>query len=293
MKRLEAAKAYQPAETPALDVPYDGLIIDAADQEFRPAFFSRIFTENQEVLYDPSKLAKDVFLAHGSGYYVNSVVDANKVLADMSVKNPLIVKAAGVVTATDVYVANEDAVKIYSADQKGHFLAASKVATVFTGTFERTAQKGDIRASMKAAESYYLGDVKPQDFAKAAKYYAQAAENNDAMGQNNLGVMFHQGQGVKQDYKAAASWYEKSAQQGYAKAQVNLATLYQNGWGVKKDAGEALKWFEEAKKQDYNMTDEALRTKYHNPVGLIQDREEAEKWQSRAKKLASEQPKKK
>ena len=290
---MEGKKAYQPANVQVMEGQYDGLIIDAADQDFRPALLSRIFTENKEFLYDPSTLTKDVFLAHGGGHYVNSIEEAKKVLAENGVKNPLIVKAAGVVTATDIFIANEDAVRIYSADQGRHFLAASKVATIFTGMLERTAQRGDVRASMKVAESYYLGDTRTQDFTKAAKYYALSAENGDVVGQNNLGVMYHHGQGVKQDYETAATWYEKSARHGYAKAQVNLAVLYKNGWGVKKDVSEALKWFDEAKKQDYQMMDEAVRNKYHNPLGVVQDRDEAEKWQNRAKKLADDERNKK
>ena len=45
-------------------------------------------------------------------------------------KNPLIVKAAGTSNPTDLQVTDDDAVKIFSADQKAGFLADAKVAFV-------------------------------------------------------------------------------------------------------------------------------------------------------------------
>lgn len=39
----------------ALEDNYDGLIIDATDQSFRPALINRIFTTKGDIIYDPSK----------------------------------------------------------------------------------------------------------------------------------------------------------------------------------------------------------------------------------------------
>lgn len=113
-----------------LDEKYDGLVIDATDQNFRPALINRIFTTKGEVIYDPSKISQKVLVEQGCGEYTNSVDKAKAALESRGVKNPLIVKASGTVSASDLQVSDDDAVKIYSANQKGTFLAGAKVAFV-------------------------------------------------------------------------------------------------------------------------------------------------------------------
>ncbi|MBF0330251.1 MAG: hypothetical protein HQL10_13950 [Nitrospirae bacterium] len=113
-----------------LDNKYDGLVIDATDQNFRPALINRIFTTKGEVIYDPSKISQKVLVEQGCGEYTNSVDKAKAALESRGVKNPLIVKASGTVSASDLQVSDDDAVKIYSANQKGTFLAGAKVAFV-------------------------------------------------------------------------------------------------------------------------------------------------------------------
>lgn len=113
-----------------LDEKYDGLIIDATEQNFRPALINRIFTPKGEVLYDPSKISQKVLVEQGCGEYTNSIDKAKAALEKRGVKNPLIVKAVGTVSPSDLQVSDEDAVKIFSANQKTGFLAGAKVAFV-------------------------------------------------------------------------------------------------------------------------------------------------------------------
>ena len=49
---------------------------------------------------------------------------------------------------------------------------------------------------------------------KAIFWFAKSAEQENAMAQYNLGVMYKNGQGVKQDYEKAVYWYKKAAEQG-------------------------------------------------------------------------------
>ncbi|WP_353683648.1 hypothetical protein V4D30_07135 [Thermodesulfovibrio sp. 3907-1M] len=109
---------------------YDGLIIDAREVNFRPALINRIFTAKGEVLYDPSKISQKVLVEQGCGEYTNSIEKAKAALEKRGVKNPLIIKASGIVTPSDVQISDEDAVKIYSANQKANFFASAKVAFV-------------------------------------------------------------------------------------------------------------------------------------------------------------------
>jgi hypothetical protein len=114
----------------ALSEVYDGLVIDASAQSFRPALINRIFTPKGELLYDPSKISQKVLVEQGCGEYTNSVDKAKAALGKREVKNPLVVTAAGAVGSSDLQVSDDDAVKIFSANQKGNFMSSAKVAFV-------------------------------------------------------------------------------------------------------------------------------------------------------------------
>lgn len=120
---------FQPKQVIA-EAAFDGLIIDATDHNFRPALINRIFNPRGEVLYDPSRINQKVLVENGCGEYTNTVEKAKSVLALRGVKNPLIVKAEGTMSPSDLKVSEDDAVKIFSADQKGNFLRDAKVAFV-------------------------------------------------------------------------------------------------------------------------------------------------------------------
>ena len=75
------------------------------------------------------------------------------------------------------------------------------------------------------------------------KWYTKAAEQGNAVAQNNLGFMYDNGKGVAQDYKEAVKWYTKAAEQGNASAQSNLGAMYDQGKGVAQDYKSAHMWF--------------------------------------------------
>lgn len=116
--------------TPAIPQAYDGLIIDATAQSFRPALINRIFNPNGQVLYDPAKISQKVLVEQGCGEYTNSVDKARAALGKRGVRNPLIVKASGTVSPSDLQVTSEIAVQIHSANQANGFMADARVAFV-------------------------------------------------------------------------------------------------------------------------------------------------------------------
>ena len=120
---------YRPSPVP-VDGAYDALIIDATAEPFRPALINRVFNIRGEVLYDPSKVKKEVLVQHGCGEYTNTIEKAREALALRGARNPLVIKAKGTVNQTDITVSGEDAVRIFSADQRSGFFAAGKVAFV-------------------------------------------------------------------------------------------------------------------------------------------------------------------
>lgn len=119
-----------PADVPAASVVYDGLIIDATDYSFRPALINRIFNPKGEVLYDPAKISQKVLVEQGCGEYTNSVDKAKAALGKRGVKNPLVVKAAGTVSPSDLQVAETTATEIFAANQSTGFMADARVAFV-------------------------------------------------------------------------------------------------------------------------------------------------------------------
>lgn len=124
----------EPPQMTAKPVPveqnFDGLIIDASGLNFRPALLNRIFNTKGEAVYDPSKISMQILNDFGCGEYTNDIEKAKQVLEKRGVKNPMIVKATGTMTISDLVVSDEDAVRIYSANQKSGFLNSAKVAFV-------------------------------------------------------------------------------------------------------------------------------------------------------------------
>jgi hypothetical protein len=111
--------------------PIDGLIIDVTSyQAFRPALVNRILTEKGEVLYDPSKIAQDILVQHGSGDYTTDTGKAKAILSERGSQNPLLISASDIVRMTDVQVSAEAATTIFAANQQANFLEAAKVVFV-------------------------------------------------------------------------------------------------------------------------------------------------------------------
>lgn len=123
------APAYK-VKPEALSEKYDGLIIDASGQNFRPALINRIFTPKGELLYDPSKISQKVLVEQGCGEYTNSIDKAKAALEKRGVTNPIVITADGAVGSSDLQVSDDDAVRIFSANQKGNFMSSAKVAFV-------------------------------------------------------------------------------------------------------------------------------------------------------------------
>lgn len=131
-QELEKPAYAPPAEipAPAATGAYDGLIIDATAYNFRPALINRIFNPKGEVLYDPAKISQKVLVEQGCGEYTNSVDKARAALGKRGVKNPLVIKASGTVSPSDLRVSDDTAVKIFSANQASGFMADARVAFV-------------------------------------------------------------------------------------------------------------------------------------------------------------------
>jgi TPR repeat protein len=78
--------------------------------------------------------------------------------------------------------------------------------------------------------------------AEAIKWYRKAAEQDDAVAQFDLGVMYDKG--VSPNHAEAALWYRLAAEHGLAGAQFNLGMMYVEGQGVPQDYVQAHMWLD-------------------------------------------------
>jgi len=110
------------------------------------------------------------------------------------------------------------------------------------------------------------------------RWYQMAAEQGNAIAQNNLGVMYDKGLGVPQDYVEAVRWYQMAAEQGNAIAQNNLGVIYDKGLGVPQDYVEAVRWYQMAAEQDNGIAQIKLGVMYQNGHGVPQNYVYAHVW---------------
>ena len=110
---------------------------------------------------------------------------------------------------------------------------------------ETEAFKGNAAAQHDLAAIYTAGHGGVQvDYARAMKWFAEAAYNGSANAQYNLGVLYHQGLGVSKDTAKAIEMYRVAASNNHPEALYNLAIAYVEGVGVEYDPQIAANYFE-------------------------------------------------
>ena len=95
--------------------------------------------------------------------------------------------------------------------------------------------------TQKAVEAY-----KAKNYTLAANLFTQAARQDNARAQFELGRMYLKGLGVEKDCAATAAWIGKAANQNLAISQTLFATLYLKGLCVSQDNAAALSWYDKA-----------------------------------------------
>jgi len=60
---------------------------------------------------------------------------------------------------------------------------------------------------------------------------------------HNLAIAYAQGQGTTKDEAKAAEWFARAAERGYIDSAFDLAVLYERGEGVTQDLKQAMKWY--------------------------------------------------
>lgn len=107
--------------------PHDGLIIDARGFQFRPALVNRILTENEQVVFDPSKILSNVLVERGCGGFTTDDGKAKALLDTWGSKNPMMIRCVDVANFTEAKISKDDAAAVYVHDQKSNLLAQARV----------------------------------------------------------------------------------------------------------------------------------------------------------------------
>ena len=83
--------------------------------------------------------------------------------------------------------------------------------TAFIDLQKKLAARGDAQAQSALGFIYFQGEVVPQDYAEALKWFRLAAAQGDALAQHNLGLMYAKGYGVPQNHIEAHTWFTLAA----------------------------------------------------------------------------------
>jgi len=111
----------------------------------------------------------------------------------------------------------------------------------------KAAEQGCANSQRWLGNTYLNGRPEIQkNPAEAAKWYREAAMQEDEIAQMGLGICCENGWGIPLDYSEAMKWYLKSSEHGWSDARYYIGKLYLDGNGVEKDYTKAVKWFENA-----------------------------------------------
>ena len=115
--------------------------------------------------------------------------------------------------------------------------------------WRKGAVKGNAEDQYRLGGCYDYGTegVKPDKVAAAA-WYGEAAEQEHAGAQCELGTCYDLGLGVEQSLEVAVHWYLRAADLGDATAQGLLGRCYAGGKGVEQDEAQAVAWWEKGAK---------------------------------------------
>ena len=113
--------------------------------------------------------------------------------------------------------------------------------------YQHTADKGDVGAQVALGKLYFHGSSGvPQNLAKAAVYFEQAAKAGDAVASGSIGHMYLLGVGVKQNNETARRFFVRGQDHGDAASLNGLGHLYMYGMGVEKNLEKAVRYFQKA-----------------------------------------------
>lgn len=112
------------------------------------------------------------------------------------------------------------------------------------------------------------------------------AEGGDLRSQWLLGILHLTGEDAPQDFAKAAKWFQRAAEQNHPAAQLNLGRIYQLGDGIPRDLVQAYKWmalasksFPKSEARDQAMSARDIIAQQLNPQDLKRAKDLVAAWQ--------------
>jgi hypothetical protein len=115
------------AKPSEIKVVFDGLIVDVREYPFKPALVNTVVTENDEVVFDPSKILSTVLVERGCGGFTTDPNKAKALLESWGSKNPMTLTGVGVLKMTNARITPDDASAVYVHDKQSSLLANARV----------------------------------------------------------------------------------------------------------------------------------------------------------------------
>lgn len=152
---------------------------------------------------------------------------------------------------------------------------------------ERANEQSHPEAPGLLGNLYDNGFGVPADAAKAAEYFKQGAEKNDAYALFYLGYFYQSGRGVTKDYAKAVEMYQRASELGNSGAMGNLGVLYSTGNGVPKDFAKAAELFQKASDKGNELATANLASLYEEGNGVPKDYDRAFKLYKKAEAMGN------
>jgi len=115
------------AKPSEIKVVFDGLIVDVREYPFKPALVNTVVTENDDVVFDPSKILSHVLVERGCGGFTTDPNKAKALLESWGSKNPMTLTGVGVLKMTNARITPDDASAVYVHDKQSSLLANARV----------------------------------------------------------------------------------------------------------------------------------------------------------------------
>ena len=175
------------------------------------------------------------------------------------------------------------ALRLAAAYTKGDsILGLAKDSQKMIRWYRVAADGGNSKAASILGLFLAQGEVIPQDYAEAIKYYEYAIvhgnEEVSREAQCNLGAMHAEGKGVTQDYGQALKLYTLAAERGCLRSHENIAGMHERGEGVAPSMAQAIKWHTSGAELGSAASQYNLASIYAQGNGVPQNFESAFKW---------------
>ena len=163
------------------------------------------------------------------------------------------------------------------------FLANLNIAAAGNDSIDAVATKfADPVSQYLLARKYMRGDGVEKDYAKAAKWFQKAADNNHTKAQFELAKLYLNGLGVDQNDAESVELLITPATKGNDQAQYLLGTLYLEGKGTEKNTSQAIDWLREAADQQHTKSLLLLANLYYQGNEVDKNIPESKKWLQQA-----------